>query len=299
MLDAVLAASERLVITYTGANESTGQRRPPAVPLKELLDTLDRTAIGAAAHAERRQPLQPFDPLNFAGPQPFSFDQAALAGARAATRERVAPERLADLHLPPATGDVDLALLTSFLCRPVQHFLRHRLEVSLLDESEPEPDAIPVELDNLEQWSVGDRLLSDLLAGRSRDDALALEWRRGLLPPGQLGWRRAQQIADDAAPVAELVEAFTAGMPMRAVDVDVDLGGGRRLVGTVTDVYDRRVVRAGYSRLGPRHELEAWVAVVALEAGPPRSWLELGCSRPRRPRRGADPRCVLLSRARG
>jgi exodeoxyribonuclease V gamma subunit len=273
MLDAVLSATERLVITYTGANESTGQRRPPAVPLKELLDTLDRTAVGAAAHVERREPLQPFDPANFEAPAPFSFDRAALAGARAATRERVQPQALAELQLAPPTGDVDLSLLTTFLCRPVQQFLRHRLEVALLDESEPEPDAIPVELDSLEQWSVGDRVLSDLLAARSRDEALALEWRRGLLPPGQLGWRKARQIADEAAPVAELVEAITAGVPMRAVDVDVDLGAGRRLVGTVTDVHDTRVVRAGYSRLGPRHELEAWVAVLALEAAhPDRGW---------------------------
>jgi exodeoxyribonuclease V gamma subunit len=273
MLDAVLSATERLVITYTGANESTGQRRPAAVPLKELLDTLDRTAVGAAAHVEHREPLQPFDPANFSAPRPFSFDRAALAGARAATHDRTVPEPLADLRLAPPTGDVDFALLTSFLCRPVQHFLRHRLEIALLDESEPESDAIPVELDNLQQWSVGDRMLGDLLAGRTRDEALALEWRRGLLPPGQLGWRRAQQIADEAAPVAELVDAFTAGVRMRAVDLDVDLGSGRRLVGTVTDVYDTRVVRAGYSRLGARHELEAWLAVLALEvAHPGRGW---------------------------
>ena len=41
MLDAIIAATEHLVVTYTGANETTGQPRPPAVPLGELLDTLD------------------------------------------------------------------------------------------------------------------------------------------------------------------------------------------------------------------------------------------------------------------
>jgi exodeoxyribonuclease V gamma subunit len=273
MLDAVLAATDRLVITYTGANESTGQRRPPAVPLKELLDVLDRTAIGAADHVERREPLQSFDPANFRTPRPFSFDRAALAGARAATRTRTTSEPMSELRLDPPTGDVDLAELTAFLCRPVQQFLRQRLEISLPEESEPESDAIPVELDNLQQWSVGDRMLTDLLAGRTRDDALALEWRRGLLPPGQLGWRLAQKLADQARPVAELADASTGGATVYAVDVDLELGGGRRLTGTVTDVHDRRVVRSGYSRLGARQEVEAWVAVLALEAAHPgRGW---------------------------
>ena len=43
LLDAIGAATEKLVITYTGANEYSGQPRPPSVPLAELLDTLDIT----------------------------------------------------------------------------------------------------------------------------------------------------------------------------------------------------------------------------------------------------------------
>ena len=35
-------------------------------------------------------------------------------------------------------------------------------------------------------------MLHDLLAGRTPDDALAKEWRRGVLPPGRLGWRLAR-----------------------------------------------------------------------------------------------------------
>ena len=43
---------------------------------------------------------------------------------------------------------------------------------------------MPVELDGLQQWGVGDRMLRDLLAGRSPDDTLAKEWRRVCCRPG-------------------------------------------------------------------------------------------------------------------
>ncbi len=61
LLDAMLAARERLVVTYSGFNETTGQRRPPAVPLGELLDALDDTAADGRAHALVEHPLQAFD----------------------------------------------------------------------------------------------------------------------------------------------------------------------------------------------------------------------------------------------
>ena len=40
----MLAATEHLVITYAARDERTNLRRPPAVPLGELLDVIDRSA---------------------------------------------------------------------------------------------------------------------------------------------------------------------------------------------------------------------------------------------------------------
>src|ERR687890_1004825 len=65
LLDALMAAQERLLITFTGNDERTNAPRPPAVPVGELLEVADRTvrtADGRPAreHVVVRHPLQPF-----------------------------------------------------------------------------------------------------------------------------------------------------------------------------------------------------------------------------------------------
>ena len=51
LLDALMAATDRLIVTYTGKDERTNTPRPPAVPVGELLDVVDATARAAAAAA--------------------------------------------------------------------------------------------------------------------------------------------------------------------------------------------------------------------------------------------------------
>ena len=72
LLDAVCAATERLVVVASGADERTGARRPPAVPLGELLDAIAATA-GDTAGIVVRHPLQPFDARNFQALDPVQL----------------------------------------------------------------------------------------------------------------------------------------------------------------------------------------------------------------------------------
>ena len=103
-LDAVLAATDTLVITCTGSNEYSGQERPPAVPVGELLDALDVTATPPGETASVREvvrvehPLQPFDERNFDAGRlgtdaPFSHDRTALAAGSASRPRRCSPRR--------------------------------------------------------------------------------------------------------------------------------------------------------------------------------------------------------------
>jgi len=272
LLDAVMAARETLVVTYTGANEHSGAGRPPAVPLGEVLDALDRTcALPVRDTVLVRHPLQPYDARNLAagalvGDRPFSFDSSALAGATAAAGpRRPVPPFLVGTLAERDRDDVSLADLKSFLSHPVRAFLRHRLDVSTPLEAEEVSDAIPVDLDALELWSVGDRLLREVMAGADPTAVMTAEQLRGTLPPGTLGTQVLHTV------VAESQKLFTRTADLRtgaarSIDVDVDLGDGRRLTGTVSNIYGSKLVSLGYSRLKARQRLMSWLDLLALSA---------------------------------
>jgi exodeoxyribonuclease V gamma subunit len=290
LLDALLAAESHLIVTYSGRDERTNAERPPAVPVGELLDVVDRTVrlpddptgeLRARTRIVVRHPLQPFDARNFVagrltGATPWSFDAIALAGARAAGGERAEPAPFLSQPLPAARGEaVELENLVRFVQHPVKAFLRQRLGVSLSEDADDASQALPVELDALEQWGVGDRLLSGRLAGGDRDACVAAERARGTLPPGTL----AEPVLGQVLPiveslVAEAAEITAAEAAPRSLEINVPLADGRVLLGTVAGVIDRGpaglLLRSvSYSRLAPKQRLTAWVRFLALTAAHP------------------------------
>lgn len=273
-LDAIGAASERLIVIYTGYDQRTGAPVPPAVPLGELFDALDRTAIGADGRSAREMvtthhPLQPFDARAFitgamATARPFSFDPRAHAGAISATQDRSAPPLLTDAPLPTLTlADVSLEDLVALLCHPARGFLRQRLQISTTEVDEGLEDSLPLELTTLQQWALGDRVLRELLTGndiaRIRDRELA----RGNLPPGPLGTRELSDVGPRAQAIARAADTLLLEEP-ESYDIDVDLGDGTRLLGTVNNVRGTCLASIGYAALRPRHRLSAWLRLLAL-----------------------------------
>ncbi len=287
LLDALLAAQEALIITYSGNDERTNAPLPPAVPVGELLDAIDATARVAEAPDGRARelvvihhPLQGFDPRNFvaanseparAAQGPWSFDRGALAGARAFVSPRHEALPFLPEPLPPAPGDelVTLDELVAFVQRPVRAFLRQRLGVSVFRDEDEIDDALPIELDGLERWGVGQRLLDALIAGIEPRAAMLAEIARGTLPPGALGQPLLEQLWPDVEAIATAVRSYGAAGDPRSEQTNVTLGSGVRITGTVSGVYGHVLLSASYSRLGPRQRLAAWVRLLALTAAHP------------------------------
>ena len=277
LLDALLSAEERLIVTYSGNDERTNIRRPPAVPVGELLDALDDAfvrsdGIGAREALVLRHPLQPFDPSNFRaqpGDRAFSFDTAALEGARAMCAPRVPAPVFLAAPLPPAPPEaLELDTLRRFLEGPVRGFLRQRLDVTLPQRDEETSDALPLELNGLERWGVGQRMVDARLAGIDADTARQAEWRRGALPPRALGVRVLNDIAGDVEDVVRAAADVQDGEP-RVLDLSVVLPSGRRLTGTVGGLFGTTLVTVSFGRINPKRRLRAWLPYLLLAAALP------------------------------
>src|SRR5690606_10345996 len=105
-------------------------------------------------------------------------------------------------------------------------------------------EGIPVELDALDTWQIGDRMLQAVLSGRDPARTVQAERWRGSLPPDELGTATMQTVTTSVQRLCEATwrvvgtGTWGQGLPRDSVDVDVALPGGRRLVGTVAGMLD-------------------------------------------------------------
>jgi exodeoxyribonuclease V gamma subunit len=279
LLDALLAAKQHLIITYAGRDPRQNRELPPAVPVAELLEAIDRTASHPDPTRSARElvlvehPLQAFDPRNYTAgalgvPGPWRFDALGLEGARSLISQRKAKKGFLEARLgAPAAATVQLRSLVQFLEAPARAFLRERLGLYASSDNDQLSDRLPLQLEPLEAWALGDRLLSSLLVGKREYEAVAAELARGLLPPGPLGDNALACALAEVYALLAKTSCFPAfGLPASSLEVNVRLPDGRYLIGTVPDVHGKIIAVCTYSRLKAKQRLQAWAHLLALSA---------------------------------
>jgi exodeoxyribonuclease V gamma subunit len=284
LLDALLAPSDRLILTAANRSLRTAHDGPLSACVEDVLraaaDTV-RAPAGAPAVREQlviKHRIQPFAREYFTGPTvlPLSFDAAAarIAGELAAAPAAPHPFRPAPTSTAAAAGEVTLAELVAFWRDPARAWLRAlQLEVAGEEDDDTELDDAPLTLDALQAYHVENEALEARIGRKgvvAAVESSRLSADRGL-PPGALGQLQWEVHDEKIRALATGLAGVLPGRKSRPVDVVLPAGGGR-IVGEVTLVTgpeggDRVLVYRGGKIAGKvKYQLAAFVQTLAAEA---------------------------------
>jgi exodeoxyribonuclease V gamma subunit len=230
MLEAVLAAREKLYISWVGRNVRDNSEQPASVLVAQLRDYLAAGWQLDLAAMTTEHALQPFSRRY--------FEQDGLLTYAAEWRAAHAADAVDDDSvLPPfeLEGDYRLKLgeLAGFLRQPARYFFRRRLGVWFADAAELGQDEEPFSFNALERYLLEDSLLDDGGPPEALDDvraSLAARAERlareGVLPIGLIGRKWQEQLIDGLVPVRSawlaLGAQFQASAPKLPISLHFD-----------------------------------------------------------------------------
>ncbi|WP_296948791.1 exodeoxyribonuclease V subunit gamma [uncultured Massilia sp.] len=235
MLEAVLAAREKLYVSWAGRNVRDNTEQPASVLVAQLRDylaagwDLDPDTL-TTVHA-----LQPFSRRYFerGGLRTYAGEWRAAHGGAAPAAQAADAAPLPPYELEP-DARLKLGQLVSFLKQPARYFFRQRLDVNFGDDEAVGEDEEPFGLDALQRHAFESALLRDggepeppgevraVLAERA-----ARLLRQGVLPIGAMGRRLQRDMVDELVPARRAWLALGARYPRAApkLAVALDLGG--------------------------------------------------------------------------
>ncbi len=238
LLDCVLAAQDRLIITCTGMDVKDNVTLPLATPLAELTDFVDRHGVKRfPREGEKHCGIEVFHPRhacsrkNFVagdagvvpGAAAWSHDAAALAAAVGLGQEL---DRNTDGAGVPEAGiavptQITVNDLAEFMHDPLWPYVTKTLEIKRWRDTDlSTPATIPLELEKLDRRNLRDDYIKDLFAADNPDD-FTTAWVNAVKVNADvpiLGF------GDDA--IAEIT-LFTESLFALAAEKKVPLGAGR------------------------------------------------------------------------
>ncbi len=286
-LETLLAAGDRLILTYQGRSQKDNSRQAPSAVISELLAYLDRAFVSSDGRPARElvvveHRLHPWNPAYYGAsgdPRLFSYSRqnfllgdgdrrpAALPFV-AADGEATEPEGELDVELHDLL-EVDLDDLVELWINPAKHYCRKVLQLTLTEHRESD-DAEPFDVDFLDRYRISQwllrRRLRELPAGRPRsragEDELELLRARGELPLAGLGavhYSRLSRRVDD------FVATLPPHQPREPIPIEL-AGDGWRLAGRLEELTDAGALRFRCANLKPKDLVRAWVTHVAFAA---------------------------------
>ncbi len=206
MLEALLAARDKLYISWTGRNVRDNSEQPASILVSQLRDYLKAGWEIDLDALTTEHPLQPFSRRYF---EEEGLTTYAREWRDVHEQEKV---REGDKVLPPWEPEPDyrlsLSLLSDFIRQPVRHFFRYRLQTSFAERRLVGQDEEAFGLTGLDYFNLASAMLEDrgpqetieAVEPMLQQRAARLA-REGVLPIGLLGTHWQQQLVNELVPV--------------------------------------------------------------------------------------------------
>ncbi len=267
-LEALLAAEQRLYISYVGRSIHDNSKKAPSVLVTELLNYCTQGFV-FEGHCDSPEtalitehPLQAFSPDSF-NPGHRTGRNALFSYARqwlpAAGREGK-PCPFVEAPLPEALLPETLALkdLVVFFKNPCKYFLQRRLNVFFPDNQQVQKETEPFDLSALDKYHFNEALLETRVKGRDVNHLFALETARGHLPHQAQGELFIEEQLPGSELLAEAIGAFTDAGPNNDLTIDFTYGN-TTLTGWLTGLSSSGQLRYRPSTIKGKDLLAAWV----------------------------------------
>ena len=315
ILEAMLAAQEKLIVTFTAFDPRTNLPASRSVEFLELEDTVIQTLTPTSQllYRQKREivhPRQSYDDRNFEAGRlghdgPWSFNAAALAGARARRNQDLGPRPLLmdPIQISGEEGIFSIEDLREFLRHPVRCFLKKSLQIYRPFDQNETSDELPIALEPTERSDIGRRLLATRLSLSGdevwkdlREAWWMREQARGALPVGHLAHAVREEIEGEVSVLINTLSDFgidpsisNEAPEMLSIVLEQDGPPVKRVTGSLTvgehesadGLSWRGTWDVKFSRLRSVDELSAWLDLLVLTLHAPDTyWTSVSLRRP-------------------
>lgn len=267
-LEAIMSASERLYISYTGQNDRDNTVMPPSVVVSELLDYVRR---GFYRHGTTDTPpdivtshrLQSFNSEYFIADEDsklFSYsteNRDALAFRRTSGISRRVFIDTPLAEEPTLWQQLDIRQLTRFLGNPARAFLAQRLNVQPYDPADEIDERESFAMDSLSAYALKQELVKKALSHADPDTQYAAARARSLLPPLTAGRIAFTALREESSSFAAQVSPHL-GEALDPLQLSLDIDG-MLLTGVLGDLQQERHVRWRCANMKGNDRIALWI----------------------------------------
>ncbi|MFN7139939.1 MAG: exodeoxyribonuclease V subunit gamma, partial [Limisphaerales bacterium] len=215
-LETIMAAREKLHISYVGQSAKDNGLQPASVLVSELVDCLcssfrlpDRALTPDDLVVKHR--LQAFSSAYFSGGRLFTFSRANAQGFAALQENRSSDPPFFKTPLAPpddAFRTVNVLDLAEFFANPSKYFLRYRMRIELARETAALEEDEPFAIGSFDGYALKQELLEKALCGEDLSQSLPLLQASGILPYGRMGTYSHSSLCREVSEMAKRVSPF-------------------------------------------------------------------------------------------